>query len=292
MAEQREIKRILVVDDESSICHILTRFLQSWGYDCSSTMDPMKSLIMLGQGNFELLISDIEMEGINGIQLINEASRIHSGIDTIIMTGYTDDYTYSDIIKAGAADFITKPIQNQELIAKIERIDRERRMRRELREMNFAVAAREKELQAKAHELEETNVALGVLLKRRENDKKELMENILINIEELIIPFVQKLEVSQLNEIQRTYLGIVKSGLAEISTPFTKNLSLKHSNLSPMELRIANLIKAGSGNKEIAEVLGVSVNTIMTHRYHLRTKLGVKGERVNLTSYLASINLP
>ena len=292
MTEQREIKRILVVDDEPSICNMLTRLLQSSGYDCRSTTDPIKSMIMLSQGNFDLLISDIKMAGIDGIQLIKEVSKIDLGIDTIIMTGYTEDYTYSDIIKAGAADFIAKPFQNLELIAKIERIDRERRMRRELQEVNVAIASREKELQVKAHELEETNVALGVLLKRRENDKRELMENILVNIEELIFPFVKKLEASQLNEMQRTYLRLLKSGLTEIISPFMKNLSLKHSNLSPMELRIANLIKVGSGNKEIAEVLGLSVNTIMSHRHNLRTKLGVKGQGVNLTSYLASINIP
>jgi len=291
MTEQREIKRILVVDDEPSICEMLTRLLRSSGYDCKSTTDPVKSLTILKQGSFDLFISDIKMAGIDGIQLIKEVYKIDNGIDSIIMTGYTEDYTYSDIIKAGAADFIAKPFHGLELTAKIERIDRERKMRRELREMNVALGEREKELEAKAHELEATNVALGVLLKRRENDKKELIESILANIEELILPFLEKLQVGQLSEIQRTYVDILKSGLDEISSPFMKNLSLKHSNLSPMEARIANLIKAGRANKEIADVLGVSVNTIMTHRYHLRSKLGVKGQRINLRSYLASMKI-
>jgi FixJ family two-component response regulator len=292
MTEEREIKRILVVDDDHSICTMLVKSLQSCGYYCQSTTDPIKSLTILRQGAFELLISDIEMDAIDGIQLIKEVSEIDLGIDTIIMTGYTQDYTYSDIIKAGAADFIAKPFQNPELKAKIERIDRERRMRRELKEMNAAIEAREKELEKKARELEETNVALRVLLNRREDDKKELIENVMANIEELILPYLEKLEASRLSETQRTCLGVLKSGLAEISSPFVRNLSFHHLNLSPMEMRVAILIRAGKGNKEIAETLGVSVNTIMSHRYNLRTKCGLKGRRVNLTSYLASLTIP
>jgi len=57
-----------------------------------------------------------------------------------------------------------------------------------------------------------------------------------------------------------------------------------------MEVQVANLIKAGKGNKEIASILGVSLNTIMTHRYRLRSKLGLKQQKVNLSSYLSSID--
>jgi len=288
MAQKREINRVIVVDDEQSICTALTTFLRSRDYDCRSATDPVESLALLEQSRGELLISDIKMKGINGIQLLKEVAKIDPGVDTIIMTGYTKDYNYVDIIKAGATDFIAKPFQNQELMAKIERIDRERRMRRKLREMNGALRLREKELVLKAQELEKTNVALGVLLNRREQDKKELIENIFVNIEELILPLIEKFETSRLNEIQKIYLKILRSSLLEISSPFKRKLSSKYSTLSPTETQVANLIKAGTGNKQIAEILGISVNTVMTHRYHLRTKLGVKGRNVNLTSHLAS----
>jgi PAS domain S-box-containing protein len=161
----------------------------------------------------------------------------------------------------------------------------------ERKEMEEAIAQREKELEAKARELEEINVALGVLLKRRELDKKELVANIMSNLEELVLPYLEKLKGTRLDEIQRTYVKILESSLAEVSSPFMRGLSERHVNLSPMEVQVANLIKTGRENKEMAEILGVSLNTILTHRYHLRSKLGLKGEKLNLRSYLTSIKL-
>ena len=152
--------------------------------------------------------------------------------------------------------------------------------------------AREHEaLKVKAQELDEANTTLGVLLKRREQDHKEWIENVRANIEELIDPYLRKLDETRLNETQRAYVDELKAGLAEIGSPFIKKLSQKYANLSPMQMQIANLIKSGKESKDIAKILGVSLNTIMVHRYHLRTKLGIKGDRVNLRSYLSSIDL-
>lgn len=155
--------------------------------------------------------------------------------------------------------------------------------------MEKALARSENELSARNRELEETNTALHVLLKRMDRDKKELMENVLTNIQGLILPYVEKLESSRLDEVQKSCIGLLKSGLAEIGSPFIKRFPQKHTNLSAMEVRVANLIKAGKGNKEIAQILGISLNTVMTHRYHLRAKLGVKGKKVNLGYHLNSI---
>lgn len=143
---------------------------------------------------------------------------------------------------------------------------------------------------ARVRELEEANAEMRALLKEREQDRKALVDNIVISIEELIIPSIQRLDGTRLDEVQRTYVDMLKSALRQMSAPFRNKLVQKQGLLSPMEMQVANLIKAGKGNKEIAEILGVSLNTVMTHRYHLRTKLGVKGEKVNLRTFLNSAN--
>lgn len=143
---------------------------------------------------------------------------------------------------------------------------------------------------ARVRELEEANAEMRALLKEREQDRKALVDNIVISIEELIIPSIQRLDGTRLDEVQRTYVDMLKSALRQMSAPFRNKLVQKQGLLSPMEMQVANLIKAGKGNKEIAEILGVSRNTVMTHRYHLRTKLGVKGEKVNLRTFLNSAN--
>jgi FixJ family two-component response regulator len=266
----REIKKILVVDDEQDICAMLTEFLRSSGYYCESVTDPAKALEVLKPNSFELVISDIKMDGMDGMQLLSEIHKIDPGLDTIMMTGHTEAYSYCDIIKAGAADFIAKPSLISELEAKIERISRERKLQRENQELR---------------------TGLSVLLRGVEREKVTLCADLSANVKKLISPYLEKLKGSHLNAEQSMYLEILESNLADILSPFIKKLSQKHPNLSPMEVQVATLIRAGKENKEIAEILRVSLNTVMTHRYHIRTKLGVKGEQVNLSSYLSSIDL-
>jgi len=265
---KREIKGVLVVDDEQNICAMLTKFLRSSGYACESANEPAKALEVLKRNGFELVISDIKMPGIDGLELLTEILKIDPGLDTIMMTGYTSIYTYSDIIRAGATDFIAKPFELPELKAKIERINRERKMQTELQELN---------------------IAMGVLLQRAEKDKETLSENVVSNVKTLILPYVDKLKNGHLGAEHRAYIEVLETNLSEICSPFLKNLSIKHANITSMEVQVANLIKAGKSNKEIASTLGVSLNTVMTHRYRLRSKLGLKQQKVNLRSYLNSI---
>jgi PAS domain S-box-containing protein len=147
----------------------------------------------------------------------------------------------------------------------------------------------ETELATRAADLEELNTALKVLLKRREQDKAELEEKIIINVKELVMPYLEKLKRSRLNERQRTYLTILESNLNEIISPFARSLSFNLWNLTHKEMEIANLIKYGKTTKEIAEMLNLSTRTIESHRKNVRQKLGIKNNKSNLRTYLSSL---
>jgi len=151
-----------------------------------------------------------------------------------------------------------------------------------------ALRKREVELEAQSHHLEEVNTALKVLLKQREEDKKELGENVLSNVKELINPYVERLNKSRLNTNQRTLVNIMESNLENIISPFISKLSSKYFNFTPMEIKVANLVKEGKTNKEIAELLCLSKNTILFHRHNIRSKLGLKNKKINLRSHLLS----
>jgi PAS domain S-box-containing protein len=151
-----------------------------------------------------------------------------------------------------------------------------------------ALRKREVELEAQSHHLAEVNTALKVLLKQREEDKKELGENVLSNVKELINPYVERLNKSRLNTNQRTLVNIMESNLENIISPFISKLSSKYFNFTPMEIKVANLVKEGKTNKEIAELLCLSKNTILFHRYNIRSKLGLKNKKINLRSHLLS----
>ena len=148
------------------------------------------------------------------------------------------------------------------------------------------IRKREKELKAQSHHLEEVNTALKVLLKQRENDKKELEENVLSNVKELVGPYIENLKRTHLKTRQTTLINILESNLNNIISPFISKLSSRFINFTPMEIKVANLIKEGKTNKEMAELLLLSKNTILFHRHNIRTKLGIKNKKINLRSHL------
>ena len=152
-----------------------------------------------------------------------------------------------------------------------------------------ALRKSEAELAAQSRHLEEVNAALKVLLKRREQDKEELGENVLSNVRQLVFPYLEKLKRSQLDTRQTTLVDILESNMNEIVSPFVTKLSSKFMNLTPTEIKVASLIRDGRTTKEIAALLRLSENTIVFHRHNIRSKLHLKNKKVNLRSYLKSL---
>ena len=153
-----------------------------------------------------------------------------------------------------------------------------------------ALRKRESELEAQSSHLAEVNTALKVLLKQRADDKKELAENVLSNVKDLIGPYIERLQKSRLNTDQQTLVSILQSNLDNIISPFIGNLSSPNYNLTPTEIKVANLVKEGRTNKEIAELMCLAKNTILFHRYNIRRKFGIKNKKVNLRSHLLSFD--
>ena len=137
--------------------------------------------------------------------------------------------------------------------------------------------------------LKESNIALKVLLKQREEDKKEIEEKILHNVEKLIIPYLEKLK-SQKYEIEKnTYLEIIESNLKEIVSPFSHSLSDNLLKLTPTEIQVADMIRQGKTTKDIAELLRLSPTTVATHRQRIRRKLALTNKKMNLQTNLQNI---
>ena len=123
------VQKILIVDDESSLRLLLTKALSREGYSCDQARDATSALEMIKAQQslpFDLVISDISMPGMDGISLLKEVKSLFPSIDFIIMTGYVSDYSYSEIMDAGASDYMTKPFNISSTLAKIARIAREK----------------------------------------------------------------------------------------------------------------------------------------------------------------------
>ncbi len=149
--------------------------------------------------------------------------------------------------------------------------------------------ARELELDAKNKGLEEMNSALRVLLKRRDEDKSEIEEKVLLNIQELILPYLEKLGNSRLEVKQVLLVNILESNLKDIVSPFARELTRKYMKFTPTEIQVANLVKQGKTTKEIADLMNVSDKTIESHRKNIRKKIGIKNRKENLQTHLLTI---
>jgi PAS domain S-box-containing protein len=160
----------------------------------------------------------------------------------------------------------------------------------ERKQAEEAVRKRERELEMKSRNLEELNTALRVLLKRREDDKREFEERVLANLKQLVLPYIEKMKKSRLDEKDMSYVTILESNLKDIASPFSQQLSSKYLNLTPKEIQIANLIREGRTTKEIAELLNASPGTIDFHRNNIRHKLDIKNRKANLRTYLLTVS--
>lgn len=149
--------------------------------------------------------------------------------------------------------------------------------------------AREKEMALQTSNMQEANTALKVLLKKREEDKKDFSEKILFNIKELILPYLEKLKETDLQASQRAYVEILESNFEELSSPLALKLSFKYYNLTRAEIRVAMLIKQGRTTQRIADLLNLSPRTIDAYRANIRKKLKIKNKKINLCTYLNSI---
>ncbi len=154
------------------------------------------------------------------------------------------------------------------------------------KQVELALLERGNELENKTHELQEVNAALKVLLKHRDEDKKELEEKVIANVKKLVLPYIEKLNNSRLNDRQMVYLNIIKSNLEDIIAPFLHQLFSKFSDLTPSEIQVAGLVRDGKTTKEIAELLNSSTGAINFHRNNIRNKLGLRNTKTNLRSFL------
>lgn len=181
------------------------------------------------------------------------------------------------------ADASATAIENAQLFEQANReIVERKRAEKKLKE-------NEKELKDKSAALKEVNTALNVLLKNREEDKVHMEDIIVANVKDLVLPFLEKLSRSQLDEKQATYVDIIQANISNIVSPFLRQIPMKFFDLTPTEIQIADLVRKDKTTKEIAQILNASAKTIEAHRNRLRKKLGLTNQRIQLRDYLMTL---
>lgn len=112
-------ERILVVDDERAILELGRRFLSSEGFDVETASQGMQAMKLLEQGPYEILLTDIRMPGMSGLELMKMARSVRPEIIMVVITGHGTITTAIESLKMGATGFILKPFTRQELLSSI-----------------------------------------------------------------------------------------------------------------------------------------------------------------------------
>jgi PAS domain S-box len=158
----------------------------------------------------------------------------------------------------------------------------------QVKRIQLELEEKKEQLQSKQDSLAEMNSTLRVLIQKRSEDKAELEEKVLANVQELVMPLLAKLQRTG-NREQIKMLELLEQNIKDIVSPFARALFYQNIALSPRELQVANYVKMGMSTKEIAETANLSPKTVEDHRKAIRHKLGLHAKKANLRTYLHSL---
>jgi len=274
---------IMVVDDNHDSLKLLTDILSEQGFQVRQALNGQLALAAVKQQSPDLFILDIRMPEMDGFELCRQLKNndVTRNVPVIFISGLEDSDDKVKAFRIGGQDYITKPFEDTEVLARVKLHLEISSMRKNLENI----------VQQRTINLEESNIALKVLLEHRGSEREKFEENVLSHIRSLVTPYLERLKNTDLDSRQNSLLDIVEVNLLEITSQFSGTLYSSSFGLTRREMEIAALIKAGKTNAEIASLINISEHSVSFHRQNLRKKLGLLGRKVNLVAYLNEISL-
>ncbi|NOX32916.1 MAG: response regulator [Deltaproteobacteria bacterium] len=218
--KELEKSSILIVDDDPGIRLLFEKAMKTAGFECKTTDSGCKALDVMSHTYFDVVVSDIDMPGMSGIELSGKIFEKYSS-DVIIMTGKVKSYHYHEMINIGASDFVEKPFSIQELILRVNRVLRERRLKKEARNSH--------------EELKQAYVDSIHRLVMASEFKDEDTGDHIVRIGEYSRLMARKLGLPD-KEIDNIYYAAPMHDVGKIGIP--DKIMLKPGNLTPEEFEI------------------------------------------------------
>lgn len=293
---------ILVVDDEKGIINTLDRRLATWGFRVLTAANGRQAAALCRDGLPDLILTDLYMPEMNGFELIRTVRETRTDLPVIVMSGQGELRDAIEALRLGAWDYITKPIAEmsilrlaiERVLEKVRLIEENRAYRDHLEDMvarkSAELIAQQQVLLDKTVSLEKANEALKHLLDQRVIEKSAIEQAMVSNLKRFVFPYIDELEGLHLETAARAYLNIIRTNIEQLISPVSKSLSGVYLDLTPTEVRVADLIRQGQSTKSIAAILNTSPSTVEKHRNSIRRKLGVLNQKCNLQTYLNTLS--
>ena len=123
--------KLLVIDDEEAMRHMLSIILKKEGYDVSASRDAGHAVTMLENGDFDFILCDIKMPGMDGLEFLKTLKDRGLQYTVIMMSAYGTIETAIECMKLGAYDYISKPFKSDEIILTLKKAEERERVKRE-----------------------------------------------------------------------------------------------------------------------------------------------------------------
>lgn len=115
-------EKLLIVDDEPDMLKLLSMIIkEKTPYEAFTTNNPLEALELARQGGFDLIIADLKMPGLDGMELLDAIKRVDEDIPVIIITAYGTVESAMEIMQKGGFDFITKPFKKEQILYTIDK---------------------------------------------------------------------------------------------------------------------------------------------------------------------------
>jgi putative nucleotidyltransferase with HDIG domain len=294
VAEVGSKRRILIVDDEAAVCALLSERLGPAGFDCQTSSSGEHALELLASQAFDAIISDLNMPGISGLELLESARKKHPLAAFLMVTGVNDLSVAIQAMKQGADDYLVKPFQFDVVLASVRRALETKDMAKQLENyrhhLEEMVEQRTRQVQAAMKRIEltydETLEALGAALDLRDNETAGHSQRVSRYCME--IAKAVGVEAERLKHIER---GAYLHDIGKIGIPDA--ILLKPGRLTPEEMQIMES-HARIGYNLVSRIafLAPAAEIVLTHQERFDGTgypQGLLGEEIPLGSRIFAV---
>ena len=123
---RRRRTSILILDDEPIVCKRLKPFFQKAGYEAEAYSQPAEALARVEQRRFDVVITDLKMQGLDGLAFLGKVKALYPDSDVIVITGFATMETARESFRKGVFDFVAKPFKLAKILDGVRRIEKER----------------------------------------------------------------------------------------------------------------------------------------------------------------------
>ncbi len=259
------IRTVLVVDDDPGLRLVVTKSLERAGFECRQAEDAVSAMELLKTWDVHLVISDISMPGeMDGIDLLKRIKEINPDTSVIIMTGYGGQYSYVDIMDAGASDYMTKPFNMNSALARINRIAREKKHLINLNKTNQELCRAIDRSNVLAREAREASKAKTFFLASMSHEIRTPLNG--------IVGYTDMLMDTPLNDEQKSFLKNARlscetllnvvNDILDFSKVEAGKLKLEHIEFDPEVLcfDVINVVRPKVDESQVDLLCAVSAN--------------------------------